>query len=354
MLALKSGGVWLHHIGYVGDLSYKTTWPGGFLTVSWRMSLPVGYVHPALRAGSTVELFENGLSLGSARMAEPNREEWAFVADGMQLALQHCLALDALNEPSTNLTEAINAAAARGWPVGVGVGVPNVELSTLSEDKAQGNSLVQLLNAYCETTGERWTIDSASTISIAADPAEGDVDWVLTPGVPAMATADDDYTTLVVVRYVDTVTGTEPSGWAPALAGSTTSTTPREKYEDITSLGLLTGAAASANAQAILDVNGARTGFSQGVEVLTYQITTLGGTPAHLPLVRAGQRVRHHGILSADGSLGTPSAREWVIGGTDYEAGSRTITLTPVGLAPRGLARVIKGAVYGSQTGEFS
>lgn len=365
MISLKVGGTWsasgitggvpLRGIGWVGDLSFKTTWPGGFLTVSWRMNLPAGYVHPALRQGSLVEVFENGLRLGYGRMAEPNREEWAFVADGMQIALSRCLALDAAKAPSTNLDEAITQAAARGWPVKVGAGIPATELSTLSESGAQGNYLTALLDAYCETTGERWWVDASGAVSIAADPVDGDIDWVLTPGVPAMATAEDDYASLVVVRYVDAMTGTEPSAWLPASAEDATSATrhgPRERFEDITALGLLTSSQATANAQAILDANGARPGFSQGVEVLTYQVTTPGGTAAHLSLIQAGQRVQHHGILSSDGSQWGTSAREWVIGGTDYEAGSRSIVLTPVGLAPRGLAKTIKGVAF--DRGEFS
>jgi hypothetical protein len=216
----------------------------------------------------------------------------------------------------------------------------------MSSDRSQVNTLPTLLNAYCATTGETWRIDPDGFLHIESDPVEGDVDWVLTPGTPSMQSVDDDYASLVVVRYGSAAAGGELTAWdvepaedadAAALWGQ------RETFEDITSQGVMSAPTAVTNAQAILDANRARPTYASGVQVTTFQITTPGGTSAHLPLVREGHRVRQFGVLDAESSFAYGHTEEWVVGGVEYVGGERVIALTPAGLAQRTLPQIVRG-----------
>lgn len=346
-----TGGTWLHGLGFVGDVNYKTALSGGLLTVSWRMVLPKGFTHPALRNGSLIELHD-GECLGIAVMAEPDRDNWTFTADGLALSLKGALALDSSLDPTTDMEVAVTQAASRGLPVAIGTGVPTTALSTMSSDNAEVNSIPALADAHAESLGQHWWFDPHGYLNFGDDPAPGAVDWIITPGTPGLATAEDDYASLVVLRYVATATGSTPDSYAVATASDAAAAARwgvREVVEDGTSLGVLTAPQAATNAQAILESKRARPAFTQGIELAAFQITTPGGTPAHLPHVRAGQRVRQYGVVDPEG-MGSTGTAEWIIGGTDYTAGSQVITLSPLGLAPRTLAAVHKGIALRDET----
>jgi hypothetical protein len=357
MLTLRIGGVPAQALGYgaVGDLEIKQRWSstgGGMDVVSFKLACPRGYTHPALRQGSLVEVLRGPYRLGSAILADPDREGWTFVADGLFRRAEHFVAQASGGAASTVPSVVVSEANLRGlgWN-GIG-NLPTTAVATASSDTAQLNTVADVLSEYCRLNGKRWGLDANSVPYVADDPTIPTL--ALTPGTPKMATADDDYASRVTVRYVSAVAGTppEPSGWAQASATSTlTPHGPRETTEDITNLGLLSSGAAGTYAATVLAAQSARPAFTEALDVAAYQVTTIGGTPPSRWAPLHGQMVRHFGVLDSDGQAAYGSTLQWVVGSTTYRPGDDSLILAPTDMAARTVAQVQQANVVATSGG---
>lgn len=354
MLSFRINGIHAQSFGYgkVGDVELAHLWSstgGGLQYVKFSLALPKRYSHPALVEGAVVEVERCGVPLGSAVLADVNRDSWEFTADGLFRQAEHFNAEGASNAPAV----VVAAANARGlgWN-GVG-NLPATPIPVAENERLV--TVADVLNAHCRNTNKRWGVGFDGIPYIEDDPAEPSV--ALRPGTPRMATAADDYTSRIVVRYVSEVDGDPavPVAWGEVEA--TSSDTPngaREAYEDISSQGVLLETEAQAYADAFIVANAARRGFVEGIEVAPGQLTTLGGTPidlwsaAHFAL---GRRVLQHNILETDGRAAYGQTRSWVVGGTVYKSVDKSLTMTPVGLLARTVATVIRSQSAGRDAG---
>lgn len=351
MLSLRINGIDAKTFGYgavsVDEVAHLWSSTGGGLQyVKFSLALPPRYSHPALVEGALVEVLRGPVSLGVAVMADVDREGWTFTADGLFRRAEHFNAEGSSNSPADVVTAA-NATRGLGWngignlpdtPIPVG---ENTRLATVAD----------VLNEYCRLNNKRWGLAFDGTPYVADDPAS--VSCALRPGTPRMATADDDYVSRVVVRYLETE-GTETDPPVYDDVESPEVPTPladlpngaREAYEDISSMGLLATGDAQTYADAFIAANAARRGFTEGIEVAPGQLTNLGGVPVDLwsaCLFALGRRVLQHNILETDGRQAFGQTREWVIGSTIYRAADRSLTLTPVGLLSRTIAQAFAG-----------
>lgn len=360
ILGLRSNGTWLHGLAPVGDLRYSFAWSGtggGLLTVEWSMALPRGYSHPALRKDALVELMAGPVTLGWASLTEPDRDEWRFTADGLYRMGERMAAVDGANEPSTNISAIVTAAAARGWPWRNAGDLPSAALSTDSESSFNSNYASDVLNEYCRINGKRWCIDAERYVRIGDDPTA--ISWALTPGTPGMAVADDDYASRLFGRYVTALnTEGQPSAWGATTVVDSAAADrwgQSEHIVDQTPLGLISSPDSAAALSAMLAAGRARPAFTQAVELVRGQVTTPGGTSPELWQVAAavgsGMKVRHHGVLDSEGAAAFGGTLEWVAGSASHDVAGRRLTLAPVGLAARTLSQVL--AVQAPRT-EFS
>jgi hypothetical protein len=345
-LSIWASGVPLHALGTIGDLEFSTTWPGprggggGFLVCSWSMNLPRAFNHPALRLGAPVELSAGPVVVGRAFMAEPDRNEWAFTADGVLRQGERFGAVDSSGAASADVSVVVAAAIARGlaWKVPQ-TGLPGGAVGT---DPSQYPTVTDVLNAYCTANGKRWWIDRDSTLQIGTDPTSPT--WALAPGTPSMSSADDDFATRIWLRYLAAAaTDTTPDVFANATAvSSETRWGVQEISQDVSNLGVLTSSAATALAQSILANNLARPAFTSSVKPGRGALTNPGGVDATAApwLVRAGQMIRHHGWRNLDGVLTPGMSQDWILGGTTWSS-SDGLTLTPMGLAGRTATEVL-------------
>lgn len=342
MLSLWIGGIAAHTIGYgrVGDLEVKHLWSskgGGLDQISFSLAMPRGYTHPVLRQGTSVQVKRGPVSLGWGVMADPNRRAWTFVVDGLHRQARHFNA-----SGMTNLQAVVEAANARGmgWN-GVG-NLPDVAVSAASEETAQLNTVADVLNEYCKLNNKRWGLDEHARPYIADDPTT--CTRALTPGVPGMATAADDYLSHVEVRYVVEEIGTPPETtqlYALATASNTdTPHGPREGQEDLTSLGLLDPEVAEQYADALLAAQSARPAFTEAVDVAAFQVTTMGGTSPSQWEPMHGRRVKHFGVLDSDGRRAYGKTLEWVVGETILRPEQRSLILAPTEMAARTVAKI--------------
>lgn len=351
-VGVRVGSTWLHSLGYghIGDLEYSTVYGvggGGLLTASFSLGLPRGFTHPALRQGQVVTLSMGGWPIGSGILAEPDRDEWRFTVDGLKRLAEKMVAVDGSGNPSTDLSVIIPAACdtvtrSPGLPWNyVTSELPVGAVSTTSEAAANLNFIQQVLDKYCELNGKRWVIDRHGYLRFVTDPTTPTL--ALTPGVPSIATADDDYVMRVYTRRVSALTSGEPSAWAANKAEDTAAGARwgvAESIEDITDLGLLTNTQGNTIAASILAAGRARPAYTEAVAPAPDQIATPGGSAAPHWLVPAGSMVRHHGWLDSDGDLAFGKTVDWVIGSKTWRQSDRSLTIAPIGLAARTTAQV--------------
>lgn len=322
MLTVRSDGFWLHSLlpsGAMSPVSF-TTGMNGPLVAEWDMSLPVGFTHPALRQGARVQVFAGPMCVWSGVMAEPDRNDWHFTADGLHRLGERFDA--AFTDASKTLDAAIASAISRGLPWTLPTSISTT--FTVTE-----GSVADALDAYVASTGQQWRVGPNGQVRVYDLPTA--VDWTLTPDVPAMPTADDDYASTLVITYSSGRTSVSDAAAADRWG-------TREERIDLSSLGL---SASQAVSQALLANRKARPAFTDGVEVSRLRVTTPGGTPPEFWQLAAGiQRVRQHGTLTSDGAVNL-GVLEWVIGATSYTDGSGTVALTPMGRVPRAQAEVV-------------
>lgn len=310
--------------------TWETLADGGTGEISWRFTLTPRSQHPALRPGSMVEVKVGGMNVARGPMGDPDRNDWSCVARGVQN--DRYLALDASGFVTRNLGLAFEQAIARGLrvanPIGHGAGY------TVPGDSTEPQTVWSLLTEAA--VGQRTGVDPSGNLYVRSDPTTPW--WHAAPDSAIFGTTDEETITHLLGIYFDG-TNNVPI-FHPALVDEM----PHRAEEpvDLTGRGTLAPTEAEDILAGALNLT-SKIGFTNGVTLTSAQITTIGGTSAFLPNIRAGVMMRAHGLISARASVQTP-VLDFVIGKTRYTAGDDTIYLEPVNTAPRTLADVIAAA----------
>ncbi len=347
-------GLWVNSrplmtVGAWGDLAWSTLADGGCGDLSWSMQLPLTSANPLLRMGSYVEVRAGGFPLDAGIMAQPDINTdgdglptWSFTATGLAKTAAGMICFDGSGNTTSTPDTAIDAAIATGlrWKRPNSISSAAFTPSAGSGDQTDAlNKLTDLLDAWALSQSQRWGVDALGNVYAAADPTTPS--WYMTPNSGRFGLADDDYASDIYVRYL-TAGGT----YATAHAGDTVAGGQygiRQQPVDATSYGVLSSTQANGLAAGALAAGAARLGWTNPVSPNHWQITTPGGTPAPLWMIRGGQMVRLHGVVNEQGQP-LPYV-DFVIGEANYNAASDAITLSPVGLAARDLTSVIAKAV---------
>lgn len=326
---LRIGGYPATEIAAHTAPTYETLADGGTGEVSFAFALSPRAQHPALRPGSLVEGLVGGLPVFRAALGTPDRTTWECKAYGLQA--ERFYALDGSGSATRNLGLAISNAIAAGFrirnPQGHGAGY------TVPGDTTEPQLVMDLLREAA--VGQRVGIRPDGAIYVQTDPTV--ISYRATPDAAIFGTTDESTASHLVVRYfngtanVTTIFG--PVG-------------PRKSEElvDLTSRGTLTSGQVATIIDAAMPDKRAL-GFTNGVTLHREQLTTVGGTPAYLPAVRAGVLTRADGVISARASLQTPYL-DFVIGKTRHTIGSPLIYVEPVNASPvaGGLSDILAAA----------
>jgi hypothetical protein len=340
VLTLRIGGIDAKALGYghVGGLEVAHLWSttgGGLQYIKFDLALPPRYSHPVITEGAVVEVMRGPVLLGTAHLSDVDREAWTFTADGLFRRAEQFNA-----EGTLSPLDVVTAANSRGlgWN-----GTGNLPATVVPTDgNTKPGTVAEVLNLYAKLNNQRWGLSADGTPYMSSDPTT--VSWALRPGTPVMETADDDYVSRVVVRYVSGSVGTPPA-LTYAEVSATSTDTPhgqREAFEDITSLGLLTAPNATAYATAFLAANAARRGFTSGIEVAPGQLTNLGNVPIDgwaASLFVLGKLGIQHNVIDDKGRASHGQTLQWICGSTLWKSDDNSLTLTPVGLLPRTVAQ---------------
>lgn len=332
-LELRVNGQWLSSLVPWGELTYSHVADGGCKAASWRIDAPLTFAHPALARGALAQVMLGSAPVWAGKITEPDvDDDWTINAVGLAELSADWMCFDGSGNTTSRPDTAIDQAIADGIPWTRPQSLSATAFA--SADQTDGlNRLTDLLDAWADAQGKRWGVNADQQVYAVADPSTPT--WILMPGTSRLGLADDDYASDLYLRYLST------TGYATAHVFDAAAKAPggpgyRAYPVDLTPLGLMSGTAAAVIGNGMLAKGKARLGYTNGVEVTRYQIATVGGSPACLAMVKAGDMVRQYGVQNEQ--PGAPMSHvNWVIGETNYEAGSETLTLTPVGLVDRNL-----------------
>lgn len=326
MIWLRIGGYPATEIAAHTPPTWETWADGGSGSASWSFALTRRSQHQALQKGALVEILCGSAPLFTGLMSEPDRTTWECTAYGLAAAGRQYLALDEFGANTRNLGTAIATAQAAGWQA-----MNPAPVTGPVAGDATGNPITvgQLLDEYADQTGHRWGADGAGRLYMTPTPTT--VSWLAAPDESAFGTTDEDTAKTLKGRYLDATSGVN----ATATAG----TGAPQAAVDLTDRGAMSLTAAEAFLSGLLQRDRAQTAWTNGVTLTRDRLQTAGGSPAFLPVVRAGQMMRTPGLFYA-GAVHS-IALDTVIGKTRYTAGDSSIYIEPVNTAPRTVADVI-------------
>jgi hypothetical protein len=331
----------LGDLAHVGELTWEHGWPYGCLSASWTLDLPPDVYPAALMPRADhdvrVEIWDGPVRVWAGYLTEPvPGETWTLNALGWYAAFGNVLALTA-DESTTSAVPDVFVPAAitrAGLPVTIGSTLSSVSMAAADETIA-ANTVLAGLDQSAALLGHRWMVDADYVLTMAADPTTATL--VLDNDEALRGVADDDYVTDTYPRYVSAVSGSTPTAWGLGHVASTSQPAGRrERAMDITDLGYLPNdAAANVYAQAQLDLNGSRMGYTNGLTVRYGDLLRLGGSPRRLGLVKGRDMFRSFNVADASGQVQLGASTNVVIGKSRYRDGEKTIDVQPVDIAAR-------------------
>lgn len=338
MLSAKVGGQWLATIGPHGPITVEYGRHGSE-AASWEMSPE--FRHPLLRGNVSVDIYDGGVCTWVGKMVEPG-SDGRITARGLWHDAENAYALTSTGDIAQSPFDAIFQAITRtdvswagGWD-----NFPDVIWGTPTEPM----KLSELLDGITAELGTRWYVGPDKNVYHAADPTVPQ--WMVPHAVAGrgLTPAEDEFFTHLVGRYLDAggvyrTTDDIGSTDAETVFGY------RALLVDLTDLGNTTETRAEEVLSGMLLKSGARMGWGEGLELGHGQITTSGGTPAPLNQITSLQMVRLAGTVDTSRPYLLRGYTDIVLDTVKYTDGSKTISLTPIGYAPRTLGDVLEEAM---------
>lgn len=334
LLHPRIDGIWARQIGPFGEVEIEHAWPHGNESASWAF-LP-GTSHRVLRAGAPVSIYAGGVRVWRGRLQEPGTDG-QITASGLWTEALDSRAMNAAGIPTSWVHDAVDEAITRG---ALSWGDHSVlpETPAVAGDTGYEPMMVNdVLDLWADQTGQRWGLDPDGNVLLYAD-ANAPRLWVVPYAAAGrgLTVADDDFATDLYGKYQDTSTSTAYVT-VTDLAARAQYGRLVEREVDLTPLGVITSAEATTALQNALALAVTRLRFTEGLDLMAGQILTSGGAPAPLPLVRAGHVVRLLGVRDVRTVFGLRNYTDVLIGKSTYNSDDRTLSITPVDPASRGL-----------------
>lgn len=346
-------GEWAADIGPYGawgDLSWITRWGSGacgMFEVSFTMPLPADFQHRALHRGARVEVMRKSLRVGSSLVINQiDRgtvgQPWKITAEGVGRLVEgrsSFYAFDSGGTATVTPSVAVDQAIARGLPwAGRDATVSTSAFGTVGEPQPVGTLLTNVGNQ----SGTHWGVGDDDKVGFRSDPSTPV--WQLAPPVPTLGVAGDDYATVVYVRYTNSSGGLNATVHSPPSIPAAEDVTGRQEYlanlTESANYTAMSTATAQGYADGIYAQARRRVAFTDRFVVTSNQLLTMGGNPADLSMVAAGQMVRANGVRDPLVAYTGQPWIDFVIGETRYTAGAQTVDIAPAGLSARDFAAI--------------
>ena len=334
---VRVDGYWLStFVPYWGDLKMSTRING-----DWQCSFTIAtdganghWRHPAIRFGAPVEVYFGPARRWVGTLTEPDWDSGEMVALGACRDAETALSITSTGTATTVPNTAIDAAIARGVVSWTRLDSFGTTAVGQTDDSGGLVTLQSVLDAWAAENNSQWRVDRQRRLVISP-VTESVVDWFVVPGAGVLGSADDERVDRVFVRYLASTTGTLATASYPA----TSPVGGNEKPMDITDRGVMTATKATSIAQAEWEKLRGRSGWTNGLTLTRGQVTTPGGIPADLSMIRAGHAIR---LLGVPDPRGLAQNIDVVIGDTDYDWSEDTIQINPVGMAARDTESVLE------------
>lgn len=328
MLSAKIAGRWLSTIGAYSPITVEYG-PHGSEAASWAMNADLR--HPLLRGNALVEIYDGGICTWCGTLVEPG-SDGQYKARGLWHQGERLYPMDASGNLVTNIDVALfHSIITRAEVSWVQVAsISNVDWATTA---TADMTLTDLFDRYAAENALRWWVSPLRQILFGADPTTPQ--WAVPNAVAGrgLTPAEDEFFTHAVGRYKDASAvykSTEiGSADAAAVFGY------RKRLWDLSDLGNTTSTRANSVLTGIFLKSGARMGWGEGLELAHGQITTPGGTPAALSQITSLQMIRLNGTVDTSRAYLLRGYTDIVLDTVRYTDGSKTISLTPMGYAPR-------------------
>lgn len=334
MLSIKIAGVWLSSLTSHGPVTLEYGLHGSE-AASWEV--PSTFRHPLMRGNKPVEIYDGGFRVWIGTLVEPGGDG-QYSAIGIWRQAVGSPALTSAGAPTTIADTAIAEAYNRGeitWGYFSSIRATEWATTPITGDM----DLAQLLDGVATEQGLRWSVSPNYVVSLTADPTTPR--WHVPHAVAGegLTPAEDEFFTHIVARYLSGA-----STWATVTVGSADAAAVfgrRTGIADLTPMGIIGAPRATSVATGMFLQSGARMGWAQGLTLNLGQIVTPGGIAAPLAQVQAMQMVRLEGVLDTSRPYLLPSSLDVVIGSSRYSEAEKTITISPVGYAPRTLGDIL-------------
>lgn len=335
MLTVRLAGQDLANLATHGPVTVEYG-PHGPETASWQME--PNYQHPLLRASQQVKVYDGGFCIWVGTLVQPG-SSGDYEALGAWHQAESALALDAGGNPTTVPDAAIAGAYARGEITWSGTISSSVWGGTSPDPTL---TLESLLDGFAAEQGIRWSVTPGLTVTTKVDPTTPQ--WVVPHTVAGrgLTPADDEFCTHLVGTYLVTATTYATRTIGSAAAANVFGR--RTRWVDLTPMGVITAAGADSVLTGMFLLSGARMGWAEGLELSSTQITTPGDTPAPLAQITSLQMVRLAGTIDTSRANAMPAYTDIVLGTTRYTDGEDSISVTPIGYAPRNLGDLLTKA----------
>lgn len=333
--------VYLNRLGQPAALSglqWSTTYPGGDNDWSATLSFEPTASHLGLRLGRKVVIARGGATRFQGRIDIAQRgNPWQLSGQGLAQIGAAFTAVDSGGN-AYNLNNIIDQAIARGLPWTRPASLPTAGAAA-SGSGTIDNSLATVGKAQ----GQAWSLTALGAITMAAPPTTPiyilRAAQALTPRVVGYTQAVGVYQSSTSATATVTASNAAAQGKWGHIEG---------RY-DMTGLGVITSGTASTYLANWLTANLAQASYTDTIAVQPGQLLAAAngaaGGPVDLATVRAGCLITVFDIDPDHSHLLTPGPLQMLVGRTEYDNDTDTLTLTPVGVKGTSLLAALYGGL---------
>lgn len=321
-----TGWNYLDNSAPVKSLTWEWTYPGGPTSASFNLDADPAAQPRHLTQGATLTTHRGGVTW-KGRVASIDRDGWKVAADG----LAALVAQEPVGVVGT-LDAIVDAAIANGLPLTRPASLSTTTWTNNSSGSSTdltGVTLDQPLTDVLTAEGKFWRVT-----------LDGQIIAETAPTTPALIVATDMVLPLTLNAYATRVNAIYVNTSGTTLAIQLVNAAAEARFGrkpvaiDLTRLGNLSAAAATAKAQAYLDLASPRMMVSGDLTVQPGQVTTASGGAVDLALLRPGVVARVQLVTLYRDALAIPSsAVDMLLGHVSYDADAGTATLSPVASA---------------------
>jgi hypothetical protein len=326
-----TGRYYLNDLGGVDSLVYADTMPGGSDAMTLNLEYDQTQQHEAFGVGRRVCVLKGGTIEyeGSLLTPVPNGSGWALSGDGAGNWGARFRAVYTPPWVTGTADDVINQAITRGlrWIKGTVTG------GDLSQPQDSGSLDVgAFLNQIASPTSQTWRVHRVQAgLQVDLIPIPTTVTRLLVTTVPAARTVAG-YINALYARYEATAdAGTVAATYGLGLSTNAASIAAHDRLEDywdLSSAGVMSGAAANAKAATALGKYQAAS-FASAFTVPFGDYMTVGGSPVDLGTEHAGEVAQ---LIFADGPYGAeliPGPVTFPVGAVSYDADADQLAVTP-------------------------